>query len=568
MSSSPRSALSIVFRILLVEDNPGDADLVRESLAGELAKVEIHHVVSLAQAEERLALGSIDVVLLDLSLPDATGLHGVERLLRLAPEVPIVVLTGTLDDRLGARAVQAGAQDYLVKGQTGEGLLIRAMRYAIERQQIHAERVRLLEREHAARVVAEAQRERASFLAEVSLRLAGSLVDAELDERLAEVASLAVPRFADCCVITRLGVSASKLVAVKHVAPDEEPILRGLYAEAGAVESSGPVATPADDTLRAGSAPDPRCAALLGHLVTSSVITARLYSHAGTEGAITLVHTVESGRRHAAEDATMMADLARTAGLAIENTRLYNEIRRAVSLREEFVAIASHELRTPLTTLMLQLGSLEGLVAEAHEPLRGRLVAKHARIHKQVERLDQLMNDLLDVARSSAAQMSIDPQRVDLGRLIRQVRERLAEAAAKAGCSIEIHDPEPVVGRWDLHRLEQLVTNLTSNALKYGQGRPVEIACSIRDGAAVLSVRDHGIGIAPDDARRIFERFERAVSARQFSGLGLGLHIARGIAAAHGGSIVVSSQLGLGATFVVRLPLEPPPTTDRSIPAA
>jgi signal transduction histidine kinase/CheY-like chemotaxis protein len=561
-----------IFHILLVEDNPGDAELVREALSSVKDRVDIVHVDSLAAARTRLAQGRIDVVLLDLSLPDAMGLQGVERLHAVAPDVPIVVLTGIRDEALGARAVQAGAQDYLVKAQTDEWLLIRAMRYAIERQHIDAERARLLEHEHAARVAAEAQRERAAFLAEVGERLAGSLDDSGLDERLTEVAALAVPRFADCCFITRFGASTRKLVAVEHVAPGQADVVRALWSEATSsptlpgddTEESSRVAAWSDDRAQLGAAHDPRRSAVLQHLAASSVMTARLDSHEGPQGTITFAHMASSGRAHGVEDRAMMRDLARSASLAVENARLYNEVRRAVGLREEFVAIASHELRTPLTTLTLQLEAMKGLCAEAPEPLRERLFAKHARMAKQTGRLEQLVNDLLDVAQSSAAHLALDVQTIDLRHLARQVKERLAEVAASAGCALSISAPEAVVGRWDPRRLEQLLTNLMSNAMKYGKGKPVEIACSYGHGAAELSVRDQGIGIASADAKRIFERFERAVSARQFSGLGLGLHIARSIAVAHGGSILVDSELGRGATFLVRLPLEPPPPPERS----
>lgn len=572
MNLTPPSSSRRVFRILLVEDNPGDAELVREALAGASDRVEIAHVDSLAGARAKLAAGGVDVVLLDLSLPDATGLQGIERLHVVAPEVPIVVLIGNHDEALGESAVQAGAQDYLVKGQTDEWLLIRAMRYAIERQQLHAERVRLLAQEHTARLVAEARRERASFLAEVSLLLTGSLDEAELDERFARVAGLAVPRLADCCVITRFHASGRRLVAVKHVAPDQEALVRAIYPKPAAsmgVPTNDPgagsaVAAPSDDGALIALAHDPTRALVLRDLAATSVMTAHLDSHEGTEGALTFFHTASSGRLYGDEDRAMMQDLARSASLAIENVRLYNEVRRAVSLREEFVAIASHELRTPLTTLTLQLEAMKGLIAEAEEPLRKRLFTKHGRLQKQVSRLEQLVSDLLDVAKSTADHLELNVQRLDLVQLVRQGTERLAGMAASARCTVTVHAPGPVVGRWDPRRLEQLFTNLLSNALKYGRGSAVEIDCSASDGAAILSVRDHGIGIAPADAARVFERFERAVSARQFSGLGLGLHIARSIVMAHGGSIVVTSELGQGATFLVRLPQDPSFSAERS----
>ena len=144
-------------RILLVEDNPGDARLLRALLL-EAAPPEwrLVHVLRLADAEPHVGTGELDVVLLDLSLPDAHGLETVDRMRALAPGLPIVVLTGTDDESLAVQAVQAGAQDYLVKGHADGRLLVRAVRYALERHRLERDRLRLLERERAARATAEA----------------------------------------------------------------------------------------------------------------------------------------------------------------------------------------------------------------------------------------------------------------------------------------------------------------------------------------------------------------------------------------------------------------------------
>jgi hypothetical protein len=167
------------------------------------------------------------VVLLDLSLPDATGLEGVEILHQEVPGVALVVLTGTDDDALGARAVQAGAQDYLVKGKADEWLLVRAMRYATERHQLQVQRDRWLVAEQAARVAAQAAEKRMTFLADVSAALSDTLHDDRLDE---VVAALAVPRFADCCIIERPDTAASSgWLTVKHVDPMKEGVVRALY---------------------------------------------------------------------------------------------------------------------------------------------------------------------------------------------------------------------------------------------------------------------------------------------------------------------------------------------------
>jgi signal transduction histidine kinase len=143
-------------RILLVEDNPGDARLIRETLRDGSLEFDLAHADRLAAALPRLEEGAADVVLLDLSLPDAHGLETVNRALAAAPGVPIVVLTGLDDETVAVNAVQAGAQDYLVKGQVEPGMLARALRYAMERKRLEIERARLLDREHEAREAAEA----------------------------------------------------------------------------------------------------------------------------------------------------------------------------------------------------------------------------------------------------------------------------------------------------------------------------------------------------------------------------------------------------------------------------
>ena len=139
--------------------------------------------------------------------------------------------------------------------------------------------------------------------------------------------------------------------------------------------------------------------------------------------------------------------------------------------------------------------------------------------------------------------------------LVRSVAGRLTDQALKAGSALEVRMEEPLWGLWDRFRLEQVVGNLISNALKYGQGQPVEISVTKEDGWAVLAVRDRGIGIAPEDHTRIFERFERAVSNRHYGGLRLGLWIARQVVEASAGTISVESETGQGSCFTVRLPL-------------
>src|SRR5262249_14799863 len=148
----------------------------------------------------------------------------------------------------------------------------------------------------------------------------------------------------------------------------------------------------------------------------------------------------------------------------------------------------------------------------------------------------------------------IQPEPVNLGQLVREVAERHAEQYSKAGSLLTVETDDGVIGVWDRFRIEQVVTNLLTNAVKYGAGRPVEVTVTERGREALLEVRDHGIGIEPRDQERIFRQFERAVGKTGPSGLGLGLFIVKQILELHGGSIRLTSEAGQGSRFVVSLP--------------
>ena len=140
--------------------------------------------------------------------------------------------------------------------------------------------------------------------------------------------------------------------------------------------------------------------------------------------------------------------------------------------------------------------------------------------------------------------------------LVREVAGRFGDEAARAQSPLQLSTPAPVVGRWDRLRIEQVVTNLITNAIKFGAGKPIELAVSEANDQATISVADHGIGVAPQDIERIFKRYEQAISSREYGGMGLGLYIVRQIVGAHGGTIRVASRLGEGSTFIVDLPRE------------
>jgi PAS domain S-box-containing protein len=232
------------------------------------------------------------------------------------------------------------------------------------------------------------------------------------------------------------------------------------------------------------------------------------------------------------------------------------QMGRAIAGRDEFLSIASHELRTPLTAAQLTIDSLTKRLE--HGPAGSADLVKRARaIQEQTLRLSALVSVLLDVSRITVGKLEVEPEEMDLAELAVAVVRRFDHHARNARCPVRLVAPAAVVGRWDRVRIEQVITNLLSNAFKYAPGTEVMVEVGRADGRATLVVRDQGRGIGPELRPRIFNRFERGVSARNYGGLGLGLWISREIVEAHGGAIRVDSIPGHGATFSVDLPVEP-----------
>jgi predicted ATPase/signal transduction histidine kinase len=405
------------------------------------------------------------------------------------------------------------------------------------------------------------------FLAESSMTLVESL---DYKATLAKVAQLALPVLADGCIIDlRDDDGRFRRVAVAHVDPSKEQLLEQLrlrfplnvkssrHPGVQALRTGQALLIPDIDEqfLRQISADEERAdehAALVRDIGARSGMVVPLVARGRVFGVITL----GSHRRYEQSDLALAEELARRAAAAIDNARLYREAQSAIAARDEFLSIASHELKTPVTSIQLFLQSIPAFAGDLPAVVRRCFEGAE----RQTRRLVTLIEELLEVTQLQSGQIHLKLEEIDLTAVVARVVSRLDDASKRANCSVTVDAARPVRGRWDRLRLERVVNNLLSNALKFGAGGPIDIYLEEVAGRARLLIRDRGIGIAEESQAKIFDRFGRAVSLQHYGGLGLGLFIVREILSALGGTITVDSTVGSGATFTIELPCAGPPT--------
>ncbi|MBI2954678.1 MAG: response regulator [Chloroflexi bacterium] len=478
--------------VLLVEDNPSDARLVREMLVDVgAAQFELVHVEQLSDALESLAQESFDVVLLDLSLPDTHGMDTLVQMYTAYPGTPVVVLTGMSDVDLAVKALQEGAQDYLVKSRVDGNSLLRSIRYAVERKRAEEERSSLLAREAAARTEAEAAHQRVLDILE-------SINDAF--------------------------VALNHQWRFTYVNREAEKILRRSWAE------------------------------LIDKCIWE-VFPEALGSKTYREfhRAVTEQVTVES------QEFILQASLwleirayPAPGGLSVY-LRDITERKRAEQFREEYIHNVSHDLRAPLTIIR---GHANMIQRSANNVDR---VCKSAEaIVTSVERMNAMIQDLVDSARLEASQLWPDIRAVSLAAFVSELLERVAGLMDSGRVKVHIRQDLPPVGA-DPNLLERILMNLLTNALKYSSPETeVLVRAKATGNEVVVSVADRGVGIAAEDMARIFERFYRTRGAREAEGLGLGLFIAKMLVEAQAGRIWGESEPGKGSAFSFTIPIAKP----------
>ncbi len=534
-----------VRRVLLVEDNAADADLVRDALAEGSSGFAVHGVESLRDAFAYLASREADVVLLDLGLPDAAGMEGVDRLRAELPELPIVVLTG--HSGAAFEAVRSGAQDYVIKDDLEPRGLQRAIDYAIERN-AHARRARELAAERAAHAATQAA---ARVLEETNRRLALATREgqealereararAEAEHRREEFEGLFASMIDPVLVYGEDGnIRSINRAAREFFGVDVSGSTPAAFVEAADVRSSG--------GARIAWRSLPGLRALGGAIVPGEKLRVRA---AGGERVVVVSASPLRAGDAPRGSVCVYRDVT-------ERDRAEQVLRENDERKTQFLAMLSHELRNPLAPIRNSVYLLERAAPGGEQARRACTV-----IDRQVAHLTRLTDDLLDVTRISHGKIRLQRERFDVSAVARQVAEDHRSLFAQNGVELQLGGVSPLHVRGDPTRVAQVIGNLLHNAAKFTPpgGHAALSVERAGDALAAIRVRDTGGGIAPTALGRIFEPFvqEDGTLERTHGGLGLGLALVKGIAELHGGSAAAHSDgLGKGAEFVVTLPLD------------
>ncbi len=447
---------AVATSILLVEDDDACADFVLDAFADAPGMGRVTRVARLQDALHQLATIAVDVVLLDLTLPDAFDLLGVNAIRNAAPEVALVVLTGSLDAALSARVTAAGADDYLQKGDLDANLLVRSISYARDRRAC----------------MYDANEETPKLEPDGSDSPDASL---DVDTMMAAVAAAALPKFAAWCAV-QIRSEHDNLV---HRAQVGQPPVESVRVEQ------------IEQVMESGI-PSPRGTTTL---VVPLVIRGRV------RGTLQLGRT-DDAPRFLDEDLELATELARRAALMFESARLYNASQATIAHRAVFRFITSQELRKPLSRLQIQIDRMQRTVQTTKDTI--------GPVRQAMTRLKVLATKLSQI---TAGNVVVDAGEMDLAELaVEVVHRHRGELKEDSTVGLRLHVTTRAVGIWDRLLLENLMTSLLDHADKYGGSKSIEVSVVTEADIATLSVRDHGAGIHARDLARIFDRFELHVS--------------------------------------------------------
>jgi signal transduction histidine kinase/CheY-like chemotaxis protein len=540
-------------RVLLVEDNDDDVLLIQESLSE--TKISIARAERLSSALEQLAQGRFDAVLLDLSLPDAQGLDTISRVHGQAPGVPIVVLTGLNDEEAAVKAVERGAQDYLIKGQVDGHLLARSLRYAIQR---HRAEESLKERNRELLV-----------LRKISETILGSLdLKVVLDQILEQAMLSGSFDLGNIRLLDSSGDTLEVAVARGYRNPKNVLSHRRISRTMEASQSRF-----GDRIFKQPCVQEnvQACEGLRTFKKEGVELLIEVPIRANEEVLGTLQLATRAPRKFLPEEIHLLETIGNQMGIAVQRAQLYEETRRQASelekankLQADFTAMIAHDLRSPLMNIT---GVAEVMIAGVFGSVTEEQKKWLARMQANSRTLVDLVSDFLDFSKLESGYVEVRKERVDLSDLIQKSIENFRLLAQEKGISISaaVDSSLPAV-HVDPRRVNQVLSNLISNAIKFtGENGEMEIGAVLVDASQVkVWVRDKGAGISSDEIGQLFQKYRQGGNAKCSSekGTGLGLVICKMIVEAHGGKIWVESQLGRGTTFFFSLPTTPAGSTE------
>lgn len=414
-----------------------------------------------------------------------------------------------------------------------------------------------------------AQKERLLGIQSLLSRITAILLSTlDYDMILEKIASVAIPEFADGCIIDILDEERIIRLVSKHQDPEKEKYFQKLRDEFPPhINSPQPVSRVlrsgepellrnVDEAVMREHTINDRHFEILRSIGTRSHIATPMRIRGEFIGVLNWHITSE--RKHFDEkDLETALEIAHRASIAIENARLYSLSKAAIREREDFISIASHELKTPLTSLNLQWEVAGRIREDSSERTLDReaLDRLMSVSHRQLARLTRLVDDMLDISRMTKGSFSLRKTRSNLSEIIRDSLIKFQHQIQISETQINLSLNEKVFLLCDPDRIEQVIANLISNAIKYGEGTPIEISLSCCHEWARIQVTDHGPGISEEERERIFDRFVRGNAQSDSMGLGLGLYICREIIKKHGGRISLDSKPG-HTTFTADLPLK------------
>jgi signal transduction histidine kinase/DNA-binding NarL/FixJ family response regulator len=533
-------------RVLLVEDNPDDTLIIQEMLSA--TAVEIEHASSLSLALEILTRGDFDLVLLDLSLPDARGPGMIGLVRNQSPGIPIVVLSGMSDENAAIQTMDQGAQDYLIKGQVDAQLLWRSLRYALQRQAVEE---RINERNRELLVL---KRISETILGSLNLKV---VLDRILEEAMASGCfDLGNIRLLDANDDT-LRVATFK----GYRTPDHVLAHRPLSKTVESAKSRF------GDRMFEGPCVEENVQACKGLRTLkeegiASMIEVPVRAEHEVLGIIQLAS--RTPRTFKPTDVNLLETIGNQMGMAIQRAQLYEkteaqarELANTNKLQADFSAMIAHDLRSPLMNITgVAEVMMQGTFGSVTEEQKKWLL----RIQANSRSLVELVNDFLDVSKLESGYVDVKPERIDLRELIEKSVESYRVLALDKRISINgaIVASLPMIHA-DPRRLDQVLGNLLSNAIKFTREQgEIEVGAQEVDAGSVnVWVKDNGEGIAAQEIGQIFQKYRQAGNLKVSSqkGTGLGLVICKMIVEAHGGKIWVASDEGNGSKFSFSLPI-------------